>query len=379
MPRKKLKDITNLKVERFAAEGKCIAFQDDLVIFIEKSAPGDIVDARVKKKKKNYIEAYPVRFHEYSPLRVTPFCEHFDRCGGCKWQHIPYEEQLKFKQQQVIDQLQRIGKVALPEISAILGSESTRYYRNKLEFTFSSKRWLEPEEIASEVSIDRNALGFHMPGRFDKIIDIQHCYLQPEPSNPIRMTVRNFAMANNMPFFDLHTHEGQLRNLIIRTANTGEVMVILQIGYEDAAMERLCVHLTEEFPEITSLNIVVNNKGNETFHDLEVKNVHGKAFITETMEDLQFQIGPKSFYQTNSQQAYTLYKVVREFAGLSGNEVVYDLYTGTGTIANFIATKAKHVIGMEYVPEAIEDAKLNADLNNLSNTQFYAGDRKSVV
>lgn len=380
--RKKIKAelLTAIPIERIAAEGKCLARVNGQVIFVVGVAPGDIVDLRITKKKKNFLEATPIKFHQYSPDRVISFCEHFSYCGGCKWQHITYESQLAYKQQEVVDQLTRIGKVALPVINPIIPSADTRYYRNKLEFTFTNKRWLTNEEVKSGESLNRDGAGFHIPGQFDKILDIQHCYLQPDPSNAIRLAIRNYALENGLSFYDLHEQHGLLRNLIVRTSSTGEVMVILQFGEEDkAGIAGIMLFVQNTFPEISSLNYVVNTKKNETFHDLEVVCYAGKPFITETMEGLQFRIGPKSFYQTNSQQAYELYKVARSFAGLTGNEIVYDLYTGTGTIAQFISKQAKKVVGIEYVPAAIKDAETNAQLNNLDNCVFYAGDIKDML
>lgn len=362
------------------AEGKCLARHENMVIFVSGVAPGDVVDLRITRKKKSFMEAEPVAFRQYSELRVQPFCEHFGVCGGCKWQHIGYDTQLHYKQKQVKDNLERIGKVPLPEFDPILGSAKTRYYRNKLEFTFSNNSWLTKEQIQSGEEFDRNALGFHIPGRFDKILDIQHCYLQPDPSNAIRLAVRSYAKAHQLPFYDVVKQEGYLRNLIIRTANTGELMVIVQVKYEDQeAMTGLLEYLLATFPEITSLQYVVNPKGNETFHDLEVVCYKGLPYIHEEMEGIRFRVGPKSFYQTNADQAYELYKKTRELAGLTGQELVYDLYTGAGTIANFVARQSRQVIGIEYVPSAIEDAKINSQINNITNTTFYAGDMKDIL
>ncbi len=362
------------------AEGKCLARHNNMVIFVAGVAPGDVVDLRVTRKKKSFLEAVPVAFREYSELRVEPFCEHFGVCGGCKWQHIGYDTQLHYKQKQVKDNLERIGKVALPEFGPILGSAKTRYYRNKLEFTFSPNGWLTNEQIKSVEEFDRNALGFHIPGRFDKILDIQHCYLQPDPSNAIRLEVRRYGREHGLEFFDVVKQAGFLRNLIIRTANTGELMVILQVFRNDReAILGIMEHLKVTFPEITSLQYVVNSKGNETYHDLEVVCYHGLPYIHEEMEGIQFRVGPKSFYQTNADQAYELYKLTRELAGLTGDELVYDLYTGAGTIANFVARQCREVIGIEYVPSAIEDAKINSQINNITNTTFYAGDMKDIL
>ena len=338
----------------------------------------------MKRKKNHYAEAVAVKFHEKSPLRTEPFCSHFGVCGGCKWQCLSYEEQLKYKQKQVFDNLTRIGKVELPEFRPILGSEKTRFYRNKLEFTFSNKRWLTEEEVKQDVKYDQmNAVGFHIPGAFDKVLAIDKCWLQDDISNQIRNAVRDYAYAHNFPFFDLRTQEGLLRNIMIRTSSTRELMVVLQCKVTDdegrRKMEEILQFMADSFPQITSLMYVINNKCNDTIGDLDVEVFKGNDHIFEEMEGLRFKVGPKSFYQTNSEQAYNLYKVAREFAGLTGNELVYDLYTGTGTIANFVARQARKVVGIEYVPEAIEDAKVNSDLNGIDNTLFYAGDMKDIL
>ncbi|UII27416.1 23S rRNA (uracil(1939)-C(5))-methyltransferase RlmD [Fulvivirga maritima] len=383
----KNKILKNIKIEGIAAEGKCITRYDGQVIFVTGVAPGDTADIKVIRKKKSFLEAIPVAIHEYSSLRAEPFCEHFGTCGGCKWQHINYQTQLDYKHQQVVDNLERIAKVPLPEAKRILSSEETRYYRNKLEFTFSNKRWLTKEEISQDEDLDRDALGFHIPKRFDKILDINHCYLQPDPSNDIRLTVKEVAKANNIPFFDLITQEGYLRNLIIRNTVAGEVMVILQVaGDNEEYLFAVLDALKNKFPQITSLNYVINTKKNETYNDLEVVTYHGLPYITEQMQlpdapdkHVKFQIGPKSFFQTNAKQAEALYKKAWEMAKLTGEELVYDLYTGTGTIANYIAANAKEVIGIEYVEAAIEDAKVNSEINNISNTKFFAGDMKDLL
>ncbi|WMJ75651.1 23S rRNA (uracil(1939)-C(5))-methyltransferase RlmD [Cytophagaceae bacterium ABcell3] len=382
MAKKKKQPFTleNIQVIDIAAEGKSIAKHENKVIFVDHAAPGDIVDLYVYRTKRDFAFAKPIKFHQYSPLRQEPFCQHFGTCGGCKWQHLNYKEQLKAKTQQVKDSLDRIAKVTYPEILPILGSQATQYYRNKLEYTFSDTKWLTDEEIQSGEEFQRNGLGFHIPQKFDKILDIEKCYLQPDPSNEIRNALRDYAIKNDVPFFNIRNQEGWLRNLIIRTANTGEVMVILQVYYEAPdLMKGAMEFLKDKFPQVTSLNYVINPKGNETFHDLDIINYHGLPYITETMEGLKFRIGSKSFYQTNSEQAYTLYKVTRDFAGLSGNEVVYDLYTGTGTIANFVSGMAKKVAGIEYVEMAIEDAKVNSKINGITNTYFEAGDMKDVL
>ena len=357
---------------------------NELVIFVPYVVPGDVVDLQVKRKKNHYAEAVAVKFHEKSPLRTEPFCSHFGVCGGCKWQCLSYEEQLKYKQKQVFDNLTRIGKVELPEFRPILGSEKTRFYRNKLEFTFSNKRWLTEEEVKQDVKYDQmNGVGFHIPGAFDKVLAIDKCWLQDDISNQIRNAVRDYAYAHNFPFFDLRTQEGLLRNIMIRTSSTGELMVVLQCKVTDdegrRKMEEILQFMADSFPQITSLMYVINNKCNDTIGDLDVEVFKGNDHIFEEMEGLRFKVGPKSFYQTNSEQAYNLYKVAREFAGLTGNELVYDLYTGTGTIANFVARQARKVVGIEYVPEAIEDAKVNSALNGIDNTLFYAGDMKDIL
>nr|WP_262920382.1 23S rRNA (uracil(1939)-C(5))-methyltransferase RlmD [Phocaeicola plebeius] len=367
-----------------AAEGKAVAKVNELVIFVPYVVPGDVVDLQVKRKKNHYAEAVAVKFHEKSPLRTEPFCSHFGVCGGCKWQCLSYEEQLKYKQKQVFDNLTRIGKVELPEFRPILGSEKTRFYRNKLEFTFSNKRWLTEEEVKQDVKYDQmNAVGFHIPGAFDKVLAIDKCWLQDDISNQIRNAVRDYAYAHDFPFFDLRTQEGLLRNIMIRTSSTGELMVVLQCKVTDdegrRKMEEILQFMADSFPQITSLMYVINNKCNDTIGDLDVEVFKGNDHIFEEMEGLRFKVGPKSFYQTNSEQAYNLYKVAREFAGLTGNELVYDLYTGTGTIANFVARQARKVVGIEYVPEAIEDAKVNSALNGIDNTLFYAGDMKDIL
>ena len=372
--------IENIEVQDVAAEGKSIARHNDKVIFIDNAAPGDIVDLKIIKTKKKFSYAVPVKFHSYSPLRETPFCEHFGVCGGCKWQHLNYNSQLEFKTKEVKDALERIGKISFGTINPILRSEKTRFYRNKLEYTFSNKRWLTEAEIKSELPLESDALGFHIPGRFDKVLDIKRCHLQESPSNEIRLELKSFAEANGLSFFDLRNQTGLLRNLIIRTTSIGQVMVIVQF-YErqEKAIMQVMEHLKEKFAEISSLNYVVNAKANDTLQDQEIVCYSGLPYIQEQMEGLVFHIGPKSFYQTNSLQAYELYKVVRDFAQLTGNEVVYDLYTGTGTIANFLARSCKQVIGIEYVPTAIEDAKVNSQNNAIANTTFYAGDMKDIL
>ena len=367
-----------------AAEGKAIAKVNDLVIFVPYVVPGDVVDLQIKRKKNKYAEAEAVNFHEYSSTRAVPFCQHYGICGGCKWQVLPYAEQIKYKQKQVEDNLRRIGKIELPEISPILGSAKTEFYRNKLEFTFSDKRWLTYEEVKQEVKYDQmNAVGFHIPGAFDKVLVIEKCWLQNDISNRIRNAVRDYAYEHNYSFINLRSQEGMLRNMIIRTSSTGELMVIIICKIvEDSEMtlfKQLLQYVADTFPEITSLLYIINNKCNDTINDLDVYVFKGNDHIFEEMEGLRFKVGPKSFYQTNSDQAYNLYKIARDFAGLTGNELVYDLYTGTGTIANFVSRQARQVIGIEYVPEAIEDAKVNAEINGIDNTLFFAGDMKDML
>ena len=367
-----------------AAEGKAIAKVNDLVIFVPYVVPGDVVDLQIKRKKNKYAEAEAVNFHEYSSTRAVPFCQHYGICGGCKWQVLPYAEQIKYKQKQVEDNLRRIGKIELPEISPILGSAKTEFYRNKLEFTFSDKRWLTYEEVKQEVKYDQmNAVGFHIPGAFDKVLAIEKCWLQNDISNRIRNAVRDYAYEHNYSFINLRSQEGMLRNMIIRTSSTGELMVIIICKIvEDSEMtlfKQLLQYVADTFPEITSLLYIINNKCNDTINDLDVYVFKGNDHIFEEMEGLRFKVGPKSFYQTNSEQAYNLYKIARDFAGLTGNELVYDLYTGTGTIANFVSRQARQVIGIEYVPEAIEDAKVNAEINGIDNTLFFAGDMKDML
>ena len=382
--KKALPLLEKVTITDVAAEGKALAKVNDLVVFVPYVVPGDVVDLQVKRKKNKYAEAVAVKFHEFSPKRAVPFCQHYGVCGGCKWQCLSYEDQIKYKQKQVTDNLTRIGKVELPEISPILGSEKTEFYRNKLEFTFSDKRWLTEEEVKAEVQYDQmNAVGFHIPGAFDKVLAIEKCWLQDDISNQIRNTIRDYAYEHGLAFYNIRNHEGLLRNLMIRTSSTGELMVLLQVRVSsDKDLEEtknLLAHVADKFPQITSLLYVVNNKCNDTINDLDVEVFKGNDHIFEEMEGLRFKVGPKSFYQTNSEQAYNLYKVTREFAGLTGDELVYDLYTGTGAIANFVSRKAKKVVGIEYVPEAIEDAKVNSAINNITNTLFYAGDMKDML
>ncbi|MCS2404578.1 23S rRNA (uracil(1939)-C(5))-methyltransferase RlmD [Bacteroides salyersiae] len=382
--KKELPLLEKVTITDVAAEGKAIAKVNDLVIFVPYVVPGDVVDLQIKRKKNKYAEAEAVNFHEYSSTRAVPFCQHYGICGGCKWQVLPYAEQIKYKQKQVEDNLRRIGKIELPEISPILGSAKTEFYRNKLEFTFSDKRWLTYEEVKQEVKYDQmNAVGFHIPGAFDKVLAIEKCWLQNDISNRIRNAVRDYAYEHNYSFINLRSQEGMLRNMIIRTSSTGELMVIIICKIvEDSEMtlfKQLLQYVADTFPEITSLLYIINNKCNDTINDLDVYVFKGNDHIFEEMEGLRFKVGLKSFYQTNSEQAYNLYKIARDFAGLTGNELVYDLYTGTGTIANFVSRQARQVIGIEYVPEAIEDAKVNAEINGIDNTLFFAGDMKDML
>lgn len=382
--KKELPLLEQIEITGVAAEGKALARVDDLVVFVPFVVPGDVVDLQVRRKKHSYAEAEAVKFHRYSPERATPFCKHYGVCGGCKWQCLAYEHQLKYKQQQVVDALTRIGKVELPDVMPILGSEKTCAYRNKLEFTFSNKRWLTWEEVAQGVSYDNmDALGFHIPGAFDKVLDIEECALMHPLNNCLRNAIRDFAHSEGVPFFDLRTQTGVLRNIMIRTSTTGEVMLLVQARVtadeEMEQMKKVLGFIADSFPEVTSLLYVINNKCNDTFGDLEVHTFKGTDVIFEEMEGLRFKVGPKSFYQTNSEQAYNLYKVARDFAALTGEEVVYDLYTGTGTIANFVAAKAKKVVGIEYVEDAIIDARVNAELNGFNNLTFFAGDMKDIL
>lgn len=375
--------IENVEISGIAAEGKAIAKVDDMVVFIPFVVPGDVIDLQLTRKKNKYAEGKPARFIKYSPDRVKAFCEHFGVCGGCKWQILPYEEQLKYKQQQVFDNLTRIGKIDIPEMMPILGSDKTQFYRNKLEFTFSNKKWLTQEQIESGISFDdinMNAVGFHIPGCFDKVLDIHKCWLQNDISNRIRNFIRQYCFDKGYTFFDLRNRGGLMRTLIVRTSTTGELMLIV-VFYDDdkEKQEDVLNAIGQEFPQITSLLYIVNQKANDTITDQEVLVWKGNDFIYEEMEGLKYKIGPKSFYQTNSEQAYNLYKITREFAGLTGSELVYDLYTGTGTIANFVARQAKKVIGIEYVEDAIEDAKVNSSINAIDNTLFYAGDMKDIL
>ena len=373
--------LENVVIEAVAAEGKALARVDGTVLFVQFAVPGDVVDVKVTKKKKNYMEGYILRMVEPSKDRLEPFCKHFGVCGGCKWQPLPYQMQLQAKQQQVYDQLVRIGHLDVPEISPIIASDKTTFYRNKLEFTFSQRRWLnEGEDPDSFTPEQRCGLGFHVGGFFDKVLDIEQCYLQAEPSNSIRLFIKKYALDNGLTFFNIREHVGFLRNMFIRTTEKGEVILIVCFYHEDKpAREALLDAVAKQFPQIVSLYYVINGKANDSIADQECILYKGDEAIYESMENLRFKIGPKSFYQTNSPQAYKLYSVARDFAALTGNEVVYDLYTGTGTIAQFVSGKASKVFGIEYVPEAIADARINADANGISNCEFFAGDMKDIL
>jgi 23S rRNA (uracil1939-C5)-methyltransferase len=372
--------VENVEITGIGEEGKAVARVDNFVIFVEDAVPGDVVDVRIFRKKKNFAEGKAVVIQKASPDRTEPFCRHFGTCGGCKWQHLSYEKQLAFKQKTVIDAFERIGKINMPGMMPILGSEKTKHYRNKLEYTFSNRSWLTKDEISEGITADSSALGFHVPLRFDKILDIKTCFLQDDLSNAIRLEVRDFCLRNSMSFFDLNKQEGDMRNLIIRNTSTGEWMVIIVFhGADESSRNKLLEHMKNKFPLITSLQYIINTKRNDTIFDQEVLLYHGSEYITERMENLTFRISAKSFYQTNSYQAFELYKIARNFSALTGNENVYDLYTGTGTIASFISSKAKHVYGIDYIEDAIRDARVNAADNNLKNISFFAGDMKDVL
>jgi len=371
----------NIEVIDAGARGKTVAkAPDGRVIFLTNTVPGDVVDIRTGKKRKAYFEGTAIKFHKYSNKRVEPVCEHFEHCGGCKWQSMGYEHQLAYKENEVVNNLIRIGHLELPEVTPILGCKNIYFYRNKMEFSFSNSRWLTLEEINSEEEIDnRNACGFHISGMWDKILDIEKCHLQEDPSNKIRNFIKEYGINNGLEFYNPREQDGLLRTIMLRISSTGEIMVVIQFFKENIEKrEGLLNALATEFPQITSLQYVINSKGNDTLYDQNIILFKGRDHIFEEMEGLKFKIGPKSFYQTNSEQAYELYKITRDFANLTGNEVVYDFYTGTGTIAQFVSKNAKKVIGVESVPEAIEDAKINAQLNNINNVEFYAGDMKDV-
>lgn len=373
--------LEKVRITDIGAEGNALARVDNFVVFVPMLIPGDVVDVKVVRKRKKYLEGKATRFYEYSSDRIKPRCKHFGICGGCKWQHLPYNLQLKYKEKQVRDNLTRIGKIELPELSSIIGSSEEFLYRNKLEYTFSDKRWLTKNEIDSEVKFEKEgALGFHIPGLFDKVLDIEECHLQPEPSNAIRNAVRQYSIKNKLSYFDLRKQEGLLRNLVIRNSLEGKVMVIAVFFYDDVEKrEGLLDYILSEFPQVTSMMYVINSKKNDSLNDQKPILYKGDDYLVEEMNGLKFRIGPKSFYQTNTRQALELYRVVKDFAGLSGKEIVYDLYTGTGTIANFIAGSSARVIGIEYIDEAVQDAKINSEINKITNTSFFAGDIKDIL
>lgn len=376
----KPKFFENVQIIDIAEEGKGVGKADDFVLFVDKAVPGDIADVQVYRSKKNFGEGKITELKKSSEYRTTAFCEHFGTCGGCKWQHMTYEAQLKFKQKSVVDALSRLAKIDVDGIMPIVPSPADRYYRNKLEYTFSNKRWLYDGENKEDGTLNMNALGFHIPGRFDKILDVNHCYLQAEPSNSLRNEIRDFTIHQGYTYYDLRNHSGMLRNLIVRTSSTGEIMVIVVFAYvEQDEINKLMSHIDARFPEITSLLYIENQKKNDTIFDQDVVAFKGPEYIHEEMNGIKFRIGPKSFYQTNSIQALRLYEIARDFAGFKGDELVYDLYTGAGTIANFVAGHVREVVGVEYVPTAIEDAKVNSAINNITNTKFYAGDMKDVL
>ena len=373
--------LERVRITDIGAEGNAVARVDNLVVFVPMLIPGDVVDIRVVRKRKKYLEGRVVRFHEYSSDRIKPRCSHFGTCGGCRWQHLPYKLQLKFKEKQVRDSLVRIGKTNIPEVLPIIGSEEEYFYRNKLEYSFSNRRWLTDEEIKSDLPLEKDpALGFHIPGLFDKVLDIKECHLQPEPSDSIRKSVRKYALENGLSFFDLREQNGFLRNMVIRNSLNGNVMVIMVFSHEDEkARTGLLDFLAREYPQIISLQYIINTKKNASLGDQVPVLYKGQGYLTEEMDGLKFRIGPRSFYQTNTRQGVTLYRITRDFAGLSGTEVVYDLYTGTGTIASYLAGSARKVIGIEYVEEAVADARINSGINNIGNTLYFSGDMKDVL
>ena len=381
MSRKKkpLPLLEEVTIENIGAEGKSIARVDNMVVFVKEAVPGDVADLQVFRKKGRYMEARVVKYHRLSDQRTEPFCEHFGICGGCKWQHLPYDRQLFYKEQQVVDAFRHIAGVEVPQSLPILASEPTTLYRNKLEYTFSNRRWLLDHEAKSDEAMEHtNAVGLHVPGRFDKVVDLERCYLQGDPTNEVRNFLREKALEMGVTFYDHRSNEGLMRNLIIRTSTLGEVMVILSVQFDVPEVYELLEAVKNKFPDLSSLMYVINPKKNETLYDQEIKTYAGRDHIFEQLEDLKFKIGPKSFFQTNSYQALRLYQVTRDFAGLSGQEILYDLYTGTGTIANFMASLASHVVGIDSVPESIEDAKVNSTLNGIDNTRFFAGDMKDI-
>lgn len=380
MTKKRNKLVSDVLIEKYAAEGKAIAYINEMVTFVDGAIPGDVCDILVKRKRKNHWEGRLYALKQPSPLRKEAKCQHFGLCGGCKWQHLDYAKQLEYKEQQVKDAMQRIGKVEVADFQPIMGSDPIYNYRNKLDFSFSHKRWLTKEEVDSDEVIDDGALGFHVPGRWDKVLEVTECHLQPDPSNAIRNRVRELASEHGLSYFNLNEQKGFLRGLILRNTLSGDFMLSLMTGEKNPDGVKIILDdLIAKFPQINSAYHILNLKQNDSIYDLEPELYHGEPYITEKMEDLQFRIGPKSFFQTNGAQALELYKLTRELAGLTGNEVVYDLYTGTGTIAQFVAKQAKKVVGIEYVPESIADAKINAELNGISNCTFYAGDMKEIL
>jgi 23S rRNA (uracil1939-C5)-methyltransferase len=371
---KKLSTIENLEITDVAAEGKALGKHNGVVIFVKYAMPGDVVDVKILKDKRRYMEGVILKFRKFSEKRTDPFCEHFGICGGCNWQHLPYEEQLKYKQKEVSENLARIGRVDIPAVEPALSSAMPKYYRNKLEFTFSTQRWLSRGEIDSGLPVDRDALGFHMPEKFDKILDIRNCYLQPDPSNEIRLFVKDLAKKSNLEFYNPYTHEGLMRNLIIRSNIEGEFMLLLSVSGYNETVGQLLQEVQAKFPRVVSVFYVINKKVNDSMNDLEPVLFYGNDHLIESIGSLKFRISPKSFFQTNSRQAFTLYRTALDFAGLTGNETVYDLYTGTGTIALFLAQHCRKVTGMDFVEEAVADARINAGLNNIANADFFSGD-----
>jgi 23S rRNA (uracil1939-C5)-methyltransferase len=378
--KRKFPKIENLQIHDISSDGKAVGRHENQVVFVTGLVPGDVADVQVIKKKKRFFHAVPVEIHSYSNLRTEPFCSHFSSCGGCKWQNLSYEDQIRFKEKQVVDQLTRLGEMEVPEVHPIIGSEHTRYYRNKLEYSFSDKRWMEKSEIESGKDInDNGALGFHAPGRFDKVLQIDKCYLQAEPTNAIRNAVHDFAVKNQLTYYNPKSHEGLMRNLMIRITEKGEVMVVVIASDFNDELESLLQYLETAFPEIDSLMYVINKKWNDSIYDLDAHPYAGRNYITENIDGLEFKIGPKSFFQTNTRQTEVLYKKVKEAANLTGEEIVYDLYSGTGSISLYLARNAKKVVGVEVVSEAVEDANINAGINNISNVEFVTGDMKDIM
>ena len=381
MARRKKPLLEKVEITAIGSEGKALGRVGDKVVFVPMLVPGDVVDVQVTRKRKSYMEGYVVKQHRFSEMRTDPVCSHFGVCGGCKWQHLPYEKQLEFKQQQVVDNFTRIGKFDFPQPGPIIGSDSEYYYRNKLEYTFSNRRWFTEKEMGSGGEISHsNALGFHVPGKFDRVVDVEKCWLQNDISNRIRNSIKEYALSNKLDFYDSREHRGYLRTMVVRTSSTGELMLILNLAYEDRGKsESLLSFIRDSFPEITSLMYVINDKLNDTFSDLEVELYAGRDHIIEEMGGLKFRVGPKSFFQTNTRQADKLYSIAADFAGLTGEEFVYDLYTGTGSIANYVASRCRKVVGLEYVREAIDDARINSEINDITNTEFYSGDIKDLL